>query len=131
MTVGRPVSRPPRTPAPSEPESSIDDSAAFERLAASWADQRYTLRLYVTGMTPRSSMAIRCLRSVCEERLQGRYEMEVIDVYQQPELAQEAQLLAMPTMVKYSPPPARRLVGDMTDTARVLAGLDLPFESAS
>jgi circadian clock protein KaiB len=110
-------------------KASVDDSAEFERLAARWNGERYTLRLYVIGMSPISSLAIRCLRAVCEERLKGRYDLEVIDVHQQPELAHEAQLIATPTVVKSSPLPVRRLVGDMTNTLRVLAGLDLPLEA--
>jgi len=84
------------------------------------------LRLYVTGLTPRSSLAISRLRSLCEEFLAGRYDMEVIDVYQQPELARRMQLVAAPTLIKELPLPVRRLIGDLSDRQRVLIGLDLP-----
>lgn len=89
------------------------------------------LRLYVTGLSVRSTLAIASLRRVCEECLAGRYEMEVIDIYQQPELAREAQLYATPTVVKERPLPVRRLVGDLSDRTRVIAGLGLPPEAAN
>ena len=88
-------------------------------------DGQYVLRLYVTGMTPRSITAIENIKRICEEHLQGRYELEVVDVYQHPEAAKEAQLLAAPTMIKHLPLPLRRFVGDMSDTEKILVGLDL------
>src|SRR5262245_4907758 len=81
------------------------------------------LRLYVTGGTLRSSWAIRNVRRLCDEHLKGRYLLEVIDIYQQPELAREAQLVAAPTLVKELPPPLRRFVGTMADWSRILTGL--------
>jgi len=86
----------------------------------------YVLRLYVTGLTLRSSQAIARLRSLCEELLADRYDLEVIDVYQQPELARRVQLVAAPTLIKELPLPVRRLIGDLSDRRRVLIGLDLP-----
>ena len=88
----------------------------------------FVLRLYVTGMTPRSTRAISAVRSLCEERLQGRYNLEIIDVYQQPALIRDEQILATPTLVKKGPEPQRRLIGDMSDRARLLHGLGLPAE---
>jgi circadian clock protein KaiB len=85
----------------------------------------YVLRLYVTGMTPRSTEAIAAIKAVCEERLSGRYDLEVIDLYQQAQLAKDAEIIAAPTLVKESPGPIRRLVGDLSDKQRVLLGLDL------
>jgi circadian clock protein KaiB len=85
----------------------------------------YSLRLYITGQTPRSSASIRNLRKVCDEYLEGRFELEVIDVYQRPELAREAQIIAAPTLVKRLPLPLRRLVGDLSNERQVLLGLDL------
>ncbi|MBL8828792.1 MAG: circadian clock KaiB family protein [Planctomycetaceae bacterium] len=85
----------------------------------------YVLRLYVTGLSPRSTEAIARIREVCDEYLAGHYELEVIDLYKQPELAQRAQLIASPTLIKERPLPLRRLVGSMADEARVLGGLDL------
>jgi len=89
------------------------------------SNRRYKLRLYVTGATPRSLRAIESLKQLCEERLAGRYELKVVDMYQQPELAKREQILAAPTLVKLLPLPLRRLIGDMTKTERVLVGLDL------
>jgi len=89
--------------------------------AADW----FVLELYVTGQTPRSLRAVANLRKVCEERLQDHYQLDVVDVYQQPELAAREQLIAAPTLVKRSPLPIRRLVGDMSDRERLLAGLGI------
>ncbi len=88
-------------------------------------DEKYLLRLFVTGMTPRSTLAIRNIKNICEKHLKGRYELEVIDIYQQPELAREAELVAAPTLVKKLPLPLRKLIGDMSDTERVLLGLNI------
>ncbi len=85
----------------------------------------YVLRLYVTGTTPRSMQAIANVKSICEQYLHGRYELEVIDLYQQPVLAQGEQIIAAPTLVKKLPEPLRRIIGDMTNTEKVLVGLDL------
>lgn len=94
--------------------------------SASTQGARFVLRLYVTGTTARSMRAIANLRRLCEQHLAGRYDLQVVDVYQQPELAAREQLVAAPTLVKESPLPLRRLVGDLSDQQRVLAGLDLP-----
>jgi circadian clock protein KaiB len=85
----------------------------------------YSLRLYVTGQTPRSAASIRNLRDVCDEYLEGRFELQVIDLYQRPELAKEAQVVAAPTLIKRLPLPLRRLVGDLSNKREVLLGLDL------
>lgn len=89
------------------------------------ARKLYSLRLYVTGQTPRSAASIRNLRNVCDEYLEGRFELQVIDLYQHPELAKEAQVVAAPTLIKRLPLPLRRLVGDLSDKREVLVGLDL------
>src|SRR3954470_16402018 len=86
---------------------------------------KYVIKLYVTGQTPRSQLAIRNLRRICEEELQGRYELEVIDVLDRPQLAEDEKILATPTVVKELPVPIRRIIGDLSDTERVLLGLDL------
>lgn len=88
-------------------------------------DHRYVLRLYVTGLTQRSAEAITNVRQVCQEQLAGRYDLEVIDISQQPSLARSEQIVATPTLVRKLPLPLRRLIGDLSDTERVLAGLDL------
>jgi circadian clock protein KaiB len=86
---------------------------------------QYLLKLFVTGSTPRSLKAIANLRSICEEHLAGRYELQIVDLYQQPELAKENKLVAAPTLIKSLPEPVRRVIGDMSDTAEVLVGLDI------
>src|SRR5665647_41151 len=89
------------------------------------ASDRYILRLYVAGLMPKSTLAIANIKKICEENLQGQYELEVIDLYQQPQLAQGDQIVAVPALIKKLPPPLRRIIGDMSDTERVLVGLDL------
>lgn len=86
---------------------------------------KWLLRLYVAGQTPRSVLAFANLRQICEEHLAGRYQIEVIDLQAQPELAREDQILAIPTLVRALPAPVRRLIGDLSHTERVLVGLDL------
>lgn len=98
---------------------------ALERATEGPATERYVLRLYVTGMTPRSMRAVQNVRAICEEHLQGRYDLEVIDIYQQPTLAKGEQIIATPTLIKKLPLPLRQVIGDMSSTERVLLGLDL------
>jgi circadian clock protein KaiB len=99
--------------------------ATFERAAEGLDTQRYVLKLYVTGKTFRSTEAVQNLRAICDEYLAGRYDLEVIDIYQQPALLAGEQIIVAPTLVKKSPLPMRRLVGDMSNRRRVLVGLDL------
>jgi circadian clock protein KaiB len=107
-------------------QKAIDQTEAFERaLAAQPVAEHYRLRLFVTGTTPRSARAIQNIRSICEEKLQGRYDLEVIDIYQHPEQAKPEQIVVAPTLVKKLPLPVRRLIGDLSDQERVLAGLDI------
>lgn len=87
--------------------------------------EKYVLRLYVTGMTSKSINAIENIRRICEENLQGRYELEVIDIYQQPEYAKKEQILAAPTLIKKLPLPLRKFIGDMSNKEKILIGLDL------
>ena len=101
----------------------------FDEAADELENPLYVLRLFVTGMTPRSTRAIRAVRAICEERLEGRFKLEIIDVYQQPHLIQDEQIIATPTLVKYEPAPLRRIVGDMTDKYRMCHGLGLPSEA--
>ena len=106
-----------------KPSSSTE---AFEQaLAQPPSREKHVLRLYVTGMTPRSTEAIARLKAVCEEHLAGHYELEVIDIYQQPALAKGEQIVATPTLIKKLPLPLRRLVGDLSNKERILLGLDL------
>jgi circadian clock protein KaiB len=88
-------------------------------------DERWILRLYVAGQTPKSLTAFANLKKICEQHLNGKYRIEVIDVAQNPELAKEAQILALPTLVRKLPAPVRKVIGDLSNTERVLVGLDL------
>ena len=87
--------------------------------------ERYVLRLYVTGETPRSKAAISAVDALCKEHLQGRYDLEVIDVYKHPHLAREHQLVALPMLVKTLPAPLRNLIGNLSDKEKTLLGMDL------
>ena len=87
--------------------------------------EKYILRLYITGMTNRSARAIENLQTFCEKHLAGHYELQVIDVYQQPELARTEQIVAVPTLVRRLPEPMKKIIGDLSNTERVLVGLDL------
>jgi circadian clock protein KaiB len=85
----------------------------------------YRLRLYVAGKTPKSVQALRNLKQICEEHLQGRYEIEVIDLLENPQLAKGDQILALPTLVRRLPEPIKKIIGDLSNKERVLVGLDL------
>jgi circadian clock protein KaiB len=109
------------------PTNDDTDDELMEGLPAD--DETYVLRLYVTGMTPRSSQAISTIKSLCEEHLAGRYDLEVIDIYQQPALAKDEQIIATPTLVKKLPAPLRRFIGNLADEERILFGLDLKHKT--
>ena len=87
--------------------------------------EQFILRLFVTGTTVRSQHAIANMRRICEEHLSGRYELEVIDVYQEPEKTRDLQIIATPTLVKILPEPLRKIIGDLSDQEKVLTGLNL------
>jgi circadian clock protein KaiB len=112
-------------------EQAGDSVAAFEAAASSATaaaagrDGHYVLRLYVAGTTPHSTRAIVNIRKICEEHLHGRYELEVVDISQHPTLAEGEQIIAAPTLVKKLPLPLRRFIGDMSQTERMIIGLDL------
>jgi len=89
------------------------------------APSHFILKLYVAGQSPKSVLAIANLKKICEENLRGHYELEVIDLYQQPQLARGEQIIALPTLIRKLPVPLRRIIGDMSNTARVLVGLDM------
>ena len=97
----------------------------FEEAAAKQARETYILRLYVTGMTPKSTRAIANVQTLCEKYLEGTYELKVIDIYQQPKLAKGEQIIATPTLIKKLPLPLRKLIGDMSDPEKFLIGIDL------
>lgn len=82
--------------------------------------------LYVTGNTPNAAAAIANLERICEQELRGRYDLEIIDVLEHPQLAEDEKILATPTLIKRVPPPLRRVIGDLSDTRKVLLGLELP-----
>jgi circadian clock protein KaiB len=92
---------------------------------SSHSNDKYVLRLYLTGSTCRSVLALKNLEKICEEYLEGRYELEVIDLYQNPSLAKGDQIIAAPTLIKKLPLPFRRIIGDMSNKEKVLLGLDL------
>jgi len=102
-----------------------DSTEAFERVLKESDQGHYVLRLYVAGLTPNSQRAIENVQKICDEYMQGRFELEIIDIYQQPIFAKEGQIVAAPTLVKELPPPLRKFIGDMSKTERILAGLDL------
>lgn len=89
------------------------------------SDEKYLLRLYVTGSTPQSVKAISSVKEICEKHLQGRYVLEIIDLFKNPGLARDEQIIAAPTLVKRLPLPLRKIIGDMSVIEKVLAGLDL------
>jgi len=97
----------------------------FDISVSALGQDRYILRLYITGSTSRSILAITNLKKICEEYLEGRYELEIIDLYQKPSLAKGEQIIAAPTLIKKLPLPFRRIIGDMSDKEKVLLGLDL------
>lgn len=86
---------------------------------------KWILRLYVAGKTPKCITAFRNLRNICEDQLKGKYEIELIDLIENPQLSREHQILAIPTLVRKLPVPVRKIIGDLSDTERVLVGLDL------
>jgi circadian clock protein KaiB len=107
----------------------LDSTPEFEALLQEAPHRvRYVLWLYVTGATDRSSRAITNIRWFCERYLKGRYDLLVIDIYQQPSLAQTHEIIAAPTLVKTEPLPPKRLVGDFSDRARLVAGLGIQRE---
>ena len=97
----------------------------FERAIAESPDARFVLRLYVSGMTARSRQAIDNIRQLCEEHLAGRYDLEIIDIYQQSALAKEGQIIAAPTLVKRLPLPLRTVIGDLGEPGRIMAVLGI------
>ena len=103
----------------------LSAKASLEVAAQAAQRQRYVLRLYVAGLTPRSQEAIRSVTALCDEHLAGRYDLQVIDIYQQPVLAKGEQIIAAPTLIKKLPLPLRKLIGNMANQERVLVGLDL------
>jgi circadian clock protein KaiB len=106
-------------------------SAEWQANANARAPEKYELRLFVSGATPRSTLAIDNIKAIVEAHLKGRYTLEIVDAFQQQKLVRDQQIVALPTLVKNLPPPLRRIVGDMSDEEKVLVGLGLfPSEDA-
>jgi circadian clock protein KaiB len=107
--------------------SSVDkyNEENLEKVLESKNEEKYILRLYVVDMSLKSIQAIKNIKCICEENLQDRYQLNIIDICQQPALARENQIIAAPTLIKESPLPLRRIIGNMSNTERVLIGLDL------
>lgn len=106
-------------------KKSESSTRVFEKALKKSKEEKYLLKLYVTGLTPASTRAIANIKNICEEHLKGRYELEVIDIYQQPVLAKGEQIIAAPTLIRKLPLPLRKFIGDMSNTERILLGLDL------
>jgi circadian clock protein KaiB len=102
-----------------------DSIEAFEKAIENTENSKYILRLYVAGMGPKSMQAIDNIKRILEEYLPGRYRLDIIDIYQNPIFAKDGQIVAAPTLIKELPPPLRKLIGSMSDTERVLVGMDL------
>ncbi len=106
------------------PSNPHDRGPEFEAAVAKRRKRKpYSFRLYVAGMSPLSMLTIRTIRQLCQERLDHRYELQVIDLYRQPEMARRSQIIAVPTLVRERPKPARKFVGNLADPTRVFAGL--------
>jgi circadian clock protein KaiB len=115
-----------KTPKRQRKGSPIDSKAIFERtLKNAGTDDHYVLRLYITGTSVRSSQAIENIRSLCEEFLSTHYDLEVVDIYQQPSQAAKEQIIAAPTLIKELPTPPKRLIGNLSNRDKVLIGLNL------
>ena len=108
-----------------KPRKTISATDRFEEAIVRSVRDKYILRLYITGMTPRSQEALRKLKKVCHEYMSDNYELEVIDIYQQPVLAKGDQIIAVPTLIKKLPLPLRRMIGDFSQEDRIVLGLDL------
>lgn len=108
-----------------EREREVPDQEVRSEVVPSDVADKYVLKLYVTGRTPRAERAIANLRRLCEEELAECYELVVIDVLDHPQLAEDERILATPTLIKQLPPPLRRVIGDLSDRDKVLLGLDL------
>lgn len=106
-----------------------DVTKKYEEALQKQDTRNYVLRLYIIGSSPKSQRAVESVKKICEEYLKGRYELEVIDIYQKKTLGKDEQIIAVPTLIKKLPLPLRRLIGDMSDKDRILLGLDLREKS--
>ncbi len=106
-------------------KQSPDKVQDYEKALKRKKPEQYVLRLYIAGLTPASRRALLNLQEICEQYLEGHYDLEVIDIYQQPVLSEGEQIIAVPTLVKKLPVPLRKFIGDLSDRDRILVGLDL------
>ena len=106
-------------------ELELTTTELFEQSLSESKDKQYILRLYIAGTTIQSVTALRNIKKICEEHLQGRYELEVIDIYQQAEALISENIVAVPTLIKHLPLPLQKMIGNLSDTEKVLIGLDL------
>ena len=118
------MSHPPKKSSPAG-KRKLGLTGELEQPSSHSRQAKYVLRLYVSGSTLKSALAVKNMQRVCEQHLKGLYDLEVIDIYQQAHLARDEQIVAVPTLIKRLPPPLRKLVGDMSDLEKVLFGLDL------
>lgn len=114
-----------RAPRAVSPRQSDETERHLERDLLDKASQHYVLRLYITGTTPASTRAVEEVRSICEQHLHGRYQLQIIDIYQMPALARDHQIIATPTLIKVLPAPLRRFIGDLSKAEKILFGMDL------
>jgi circadian clock protein KaiB len=115
---------PKKSPGPKKDEADVTEE--FERLLSAVNEgERYVLKLFVSGSSPRSTQAITAIRALCDERLKGRYDLEVVDIFQQPTEAAGSQIVAAPTLIKELPEPMRRVVGNLADRDKILIALNL------
>ena len=110
---------------PKQGSRKTSTTESMEQALAKQAKEKYVLKLYVTGMTRRSQQALRNIKKVMHEQAGDNYELEVVDIYQQPALAKGDQIIAVPTLIKKLPAPLRRLIGDLSQEDRIILGLDL------
>ena len=99
--------------------------SATNKIISNSGDEKLSLKLFVTGASPNSAKAVSNLKDICEKYFENRYELEIIDVYQQPIKASEEQIVALPMLLKFLPPPIKRFIGDLSDTQKVLKGLGI------
>ena len=115
----------PKVKSSRKPKTKSTGATRARERAAKRPVTRYALRLYITGQTPRSRQSVENLRALCDKYIPGKFDLEVVDIYQQPAMAAAGQIIAAPTLIKRMPLPLRRLVGDFSDQERVILGLDI------
>ena len=118
----------PKTKSGSKIKAKKSAATSARRRTPKRSAARYALRLYITGQTPRSRQSVENLRALCDKYIPGQFDLEVVDIYQQPAMAAAGQIIAAPTLIKSMPLPLRRLVGDFSDQNRVILGLDIKLD---